>query len=425
MARPGFWALAIFAAWCAMIHVPRVGPLVIAYRWPVGVVAGVAGFRAWGSMPRLLVSPGGYRLGVWGIALIAAAALASTFSVLQVDSFLRAGGVALVLGFGVFGCLAWFSRTGGVVDGLICAFGFSMVGVMGLVFESVASGSTGWSAELRFQGSGIAKATGSGVAMVAALPLVAWCGKYYYQRFPLLFHVFGLLLAYLVISTRSRTAIGAMVIVLPAAIVALRSVRFGAVVFGVLSASLLVVAYVESNEDARAILRLADDGSGVRWTTGRAERWETVAQRALERPVIGRGVGMSRYHHLDDRVVQFGSPVARVSHNEHLAVFYDMGAVGVVAFWGLLGLVFSSGLRIWRTGMSMYRDALLMVFLSWFVVFIDTASHNAYLTIGNSGAYMFWMQGTLVVCGARFLEPIPSSPMTARSPAPVRPRWLR
>lgn len=396
--------LAVVCVWWALSQLPSLAPLGLSYRWHIAVVVGLWGAFLFASGSGDL-SEGASRLCRFAFFFVLSGALSIFDSVLASYSSLRLGAVVLLFSFSIFGGAVIFSEPRRMLGGLVCMLAYTAISLAIIVFSGVGESLNLSDDSYRFQGTSTLKATGVAGAIVAAVPILLWCIKYYYRRYPMLFQGIVVYVLVLLLATKAKMAVGSILVVLPASIVALRSTTIEKGGMMVFMALLFAGIYVSNSADARRVLRLENDaGVSSDVTTGRAERWGILLKRGLEEaPLLGKGVGMSRYHHLPDNEVLDNQDKQKVAHNEHFAVFYELGILGLLVFWGMLGCIIRAGAFIWKKPLGFYRDALVVVFISWCGSLLDTMSHDAYLTVGNATAFIFWLKGTMVVCGASLL----------------------
>ena len=228
-------------------------------------------------------------------------------------------------------------------------------------------------------------------------------------------------LLYVLLATRSRLPIVAALLTTPAAIAAM--FRHGrhrtipvAVAVGV--AVVCAIAMVKPNPEARELLRIEDTDEVLR--TRMEGRWDIMWDQAWEHPFMGWGYGMVRYAAEgtpDEWSLDMGREGQIMTHNEHLALFYDLGVGSVLLFWLYLGAVVWRGLRRLHSASNPLRDLLVAIWLSFCVDALNTVSHDGLMTIGNPGSTLFWIKGLLVYYGVSMLR-------VGRAARPDAAAWL-
>lgn len=414
------WPLLLWSFWSIAYFVPQTSGYALAYRWHVGVAAGAIGVWLFVSKRSLFAG----KLLAWAVFFSAVALGSSLFSGMSEYSFLRAGALALLFAFS-FGGVGSLLRTPDdlkrvfVVFLLITLVGTAVIAVSGSAQQ------VDWdNQQSRFQGTELLRATGAASLVAAAMPLLLWCKKYLKPELGLLLVLYGAYLVFLMFATKARGGIGMALIIWPVTFVLLKGKRMNAAVPALLVVMAAVGFAIQSSSEVRQTLRLEGKED---ISTGRFSRWEMLFARSQERPVTGYGFGTSRFHHLDMQSYEWSlsrnRDDQRVAHNEHLAVLYELGVLGLVAYWVFLALILKAGYSLLSLQQTPLRDMVLVVFMSWCVHLIDTLIHDPNLTMGHPEAFLFWIKAVFVFAGVHILRATEMQSPARRLPhAAMRPR---
>jgi len=371
-------------------------------RWPIGVLLGVAGIFAAVSRPIAIGKP----IVTWTGLFTVLALFSCTYSFMLEYSVLRTGALLLLFGFSVGATRSAATN----VDGLRRIF-FLMAATMFFGTAIIAVNGAGLEVDFqeqnsRFQGTDSLRATGSAGLIAATVPILLWWHRYSTKRWKSAIVLYIVYLAILMVATKARSGIGMALVTWPMAYFALRSRKISKGWLAALIVLILAGVLVQGSESVRYAMRLE---GRLDVSTGRFDRWKLAMEKWQERPAIGYGFGTSRYHHVASSAAKWNVETnredQRVTHNEHVSVLYELGIVGLLVYWGCLYAILRAGYQSIQLSQKGFgRDMLVVVFISWLANAMNTIAHDANLTIGHPAAYLFWMQGTFVVCGAALLR---------------------
>ncbi len=428
--------IVIFISWCPFLHKNRY--LLPLYFWGVYCVVAqmsIFGFRPislrWGMFALLaLLGLHWYSIRnryhadlmlVLPVVFIVLTFLSAMYSQVPTYTMFRSGALLMIFAFIFLGVRSLIDSPESIYNVGVCIlatmiFSCIIIAVVGL--QQNVHLSTG---AYRFQGH--AKATGVSHAIAASVPLLFYLRKYpgKFPRWVLL--GFTLFLFYILLATRSRFGIGAAILILPASYSALfHRARLRGIITGSLVGFVLmtIVWQYLPQEEARDLLRLQSVEKVLQ--TRVEDRWDIMWKRALERPFFGWGYGSVRYYYTTDEVNWVfggGRQEQIMAHNQHLALFYDLGIFGVSMFWLFLIAVFRQGVRVIQLPSGPLRDLLVCVFFSCGVNAMNTMSHDGLLTIGNVSASWFWIKGLLVYYGYPILRANAQRTVSPRRTVPL------
>lgn len=147
--------------------------------------------------------------------------------------------------------------------------------------------------------------------------------------------------AIVVVLSRSRTSLGALVLFLMTYSVK-RLVRHGRIILTAIFIATLVAVPVLTVAYG---IYFSDDLVGVSFgnkalLTGRPIIWKLAAERCLQMPILGHGIGRVPGN-------EFPPPYDNLSsHNGFLQKFYQVGVVGLVLYFALFTLVFRRAISL-------------------------------------------------------------------------------
>ncbi len=398
----------LFCLWSALAgSLVSVGGIsAISLRWPVGILAGALGFGYYLLRPK--VQRPALILQRWGMLILGLCFFSTIYSPVPEYTFLRSGGLFLIFLFVFFGVASYINS----LEKIKIVFGgfiiISLIGAITSIYGFNPSEVNLTASNYRYGLSGNnLKSTGFAFIAINALPILFWCVKYIRKkwRWLLIFLIVGLF--FLILATKSRTSLGAAVIILPATYMSLRNYRN---IFSVFFVSIFIVVIgailVSSSDTLQRVLRLDSDDI----TTGRSVRWDAALEEGANYPILGHGFGTSRYYKADWGSIRVGlenvidETELEVTHNEHITLFFELGMFGLLFFWWIISVMLFAGLKIINLSPSVYRDMLIVVFFSWFANLLDTFTHDPFFTIGNPSAFWFWMKVTFIYCGYFMLK---------------------
>jgi len=389
----------VWALWLVSFFIPGLASAVGSQRWAITGALGLIGLwqlvnGGWAWNGKVVHSCG---------LLVLLTAASSIYSQLPTYSMFRSAAFGAMIVFSVTTTSVAIRDPQKLIAVCATIFVALLVVATGIAFTGAVSGATlSTEGGVRFV-AGNLKATGAASIIASTSPFILWGIRHLHPKWRSL--LFGLLcyLLFLLLATRGRGGIGTALVVLPFYVGVLRGKRLaGGVLVCLISVAVFGMA-LNYSPALRQLLRL--DAEDI--TTGRVDRWETLYDKAMDKPLLGYGFGTSRYHHLEsidfDWTFRNNRYEQKIAHNEHLAVFYELGAMGLIAYWSILFLGLLSGYRLSQMPPSSIRDLLLAVFFSWTCSVINTVSHDMNLTAGSPNAYMFWIQLALVTGGGRWM----------------------
>ena len=209
---------------------------------------------------------------------------------------------------------------------------------------------------------------------------------------------------YMVFLTGTRGAIAACMFIAPIVIVPrffsdktagrllLLSCGIGLLLFS--HAAVLEVVSGSDNLKLKKFLRL--DRGDVLDT--RRELWEDAFAKGWERPLLGRGIGMSTYHHAEDRLIRGLSEDEirrlvgkRTVHSQFVENFYETGLVGSALFLALV-TVSCRGAAVWLNfGLNYNRPEATALSLGMLATVLGFVSHGGVLAPGNPFSILNWL----------------------------------
>jgi len=371
-------------------------------RWPLGV--GMAAAGGW-IYSRIGFSRSDRTI-LWVLGALHLLMLASClWSLLPTYTFLRAGAQGLVFAFAGIGAFAFASRNSGRVQ-LFWILIASSLALSPLVF----SGLTGASAVLqegsRYRYTAVEALRATGTAEVAlnigiALVYFHCVGPYTYRKPALLMF---LLAVAVVLLSRTRGVLAIGLVVIP---VLWRLLKSGKDI-GAAVAMYLLLAFIGSvgwsalsdnqKTEFRSFFRISDVQETLR--TRVDGRWEIAIPKALERPLLGRGFGLSRYYPEHDAIITRAG-YERVkqfrwayTHNQFLSVFYDFGLLGLILFVVPIAMTAREVFYLFQSSRMSFSEWAMTMTMSayWGQNVLGMMFHDGRLTIGNASSYWYLIQ---------------------------------
>jgi O-antigen ligase len=148
--------------------------------------------------------------------------------------------------------------------------------------------------------------------------------------------------------------------------------------------------------DANVLWRLQEDVGRTPWGvpaeetgrdllggSGRVEAWEGAARLAAERPVLGHAFGLEG-HVFVDRYFAHGS---NLPENSYVGMFLQLGALGLLLFLALAGVLLLEGVRAARRAAPALRG-LAAAAAGGLVAGLVLALTQSYLYVAGSNATM-------------------------------------
>ena len=411
------WGWRSFAAWSLYViltELPLLRGVLFPYRWPVAIITGVWGVTVFLASRRARLCPR-HRV---GLLLTGLGLFSATYSVMPTYSFLRGGGLGLLFGFAFFG-------VGSLVNGPSDVVTFMKVRLVSLDarFAMVAAAALGGSfvfgLEGRFGGYGHMKATGVSAFCTAALPFYIWRSRWPgtpgWLRKVSVAQV--LVLYVFVLASRTRTGMIAAILVTAFMLFVVypkcrKLVPIG--VAAILPLVFMLPSYLEKHGNVSLFLRLGQ--------RTRLDRWQVVL-RSERLTVGGRGLGTSSYYALTglQGAVDWRHSTQVYVHSQHIAVAYELGVVGLVVFWWLLGGATIKGLQGALVAADRGHLELAMLFASFLTKLVDTLSHDGFMSVGNVGIAGFWILVALMWKATQLSRMPQPCVRWERSPAGIRP----
>jgi O-antigen ligase len=407
-APPGLVVFHIWMCW-ALFAIWSV-PGLLELRWPIAGLTGLWGIGAW-----LHTRPGSQPVMRWTIALLVLCFFSCVYSLVIDYTILRAFGLMLLMFFALCG-------VSGLVQGPSALFfvmrSFVVLAITGSVY--ILSGYQNFESDLdpgvRFAVEGM-KATGTATFSLMFTIFLVYqvkASRSPVARIVLTIVIIGLLVG--MVSTRTRGTLVTACIVLPFLFVSLSGTRILNRVFvcylGLAIAMPIALSISGKQEEVLVFLRL---GSPEEIMRTRVEgRWDVALPKAMERPVLGRGFGSSRYFTIpDERLRDLDRTMNdkfQLTHNQFLCVFYELGIVGLAVFLVIILINLRQGYLIFTMHPSPHRDALLCLFAFYAQQVIGMNFHDGKLSVGSPSSYWFWICSILLGVGLTMSRHIPPPP---------------
>lgn len=397
LARP--YLLMLAAALLAMASLsfahPRIHSLAMAARWPTLAAAatiGLAAFVIRGARPaREVVVLAGF---------ILVATISALYSADRWYSFQRAGSLWLLFAASMVG-MAGFCRSFRDVRQLTDLLWWlgGAITVAGFVFRSGATATEG-----RYEGI-FDRATGAGTYAAIFLPIAFYQATYRLRGVGRLvgWGLIALLFAQIVLAA-ARTALVVSTVVC----LAMAFAYFGrkAILAFVAAAVLLPVPFVlnrQAVERLRTGTKKVVRAQSLTTFTGRRDRWLFGLEQFVQRPWLGRGLGISRTlaSEVDPRRFRLDPGEVFNLHSDQIEVLVDLGAVGGLAF-GLFWLAIAwAGWKVVARAPGPHRAIGLAYLGATFYAFVDTFMHGGFLAAGGGVSFFTWSMIAVLIQVAR------------------------
>lgn len=284
------FVIPLFLFWICATFYSATAPYAVSLRWAVALVMALVGIRWWLASNARTVGLG--QLGVVSLLLLLLSFASATYSRFPEYTLGRACGLAMVFSFCVLGLGHFINRWAAFRLVFKYLVWFAFLSGLILLWTFAAGDAHGYQSG-RFQGNQFLKATGVGGLVVTVVPILAWCARHgasvqKHGARVLIVALIGILLL-----TRARGPLGALLIILPVIVVTLSTARRSALVPIFVTLSLAAGLALSMSDLAYSELRL--DSEDV--SSGRFERWTTLVHGGLNRPIVGQGFGTSRFDH--------------------------------------------------------------------------------------------------------------------------------
>jgi O-antigen ligase len=396
----GAWLLVAWGVWAAAYYVPATTGYAHRGRWAIATLVGGIGWLMIMGKGRTLAS----KILLPISLLVVLSAVSASYSHMAEYSFLRAANFALLVGGSVGITAALATHPGGLRQIFFVLLLSSFVGTLVIAVSGVAADVDILDVTSRFQGIDQLRATGAAGLIASSMPLLMWCSKYSKPSWKTVYLLFGAYLTVLMLATKARSGIGMAIVTWPLAWSLLSNRTLSGGMIALILVGLLGGGLVQNSQTARRFLRLEGKED---LSTGRFERWEECLEKWQDSPVQGHGFGTSRYHHIPKSVASWTLSRNRndqkVTHNEHITVLYELGVLGLAAYWAALIAVGAAGLKAIRMPVTPIRNLVVVVFISWCASVMNTMAHDPNLTAGHPGAFSFWIRAAFVCCGLKVL----------------------
>jgi O-antigen ligase len=157
----------------------------------------------------------------------------------------------------------------------------------------------------------------------------------------------------------------------------------------------------------------------------RLASWEILVEETLKQPIFGVGLNNSRDLLQHRRLSQYADVKSlTTAHNGFLAIFAELGLVGLVAYAAIIICMARLGLRLYRSGTSVQARwggiAILALLVAYYTpALTETILHAPEL----SHVYVFACVGAIVGCYAKTLpRPTPRTSVPTYAPRRAMPQ---
>jgi O-antigen ligase len=157
----------------------------------------------------------------------------------------------------------------------------------------------------------------------------------------------------------------------------------------------------------------------------RWESWRMLVEETLKQPIFGVGLNNSRDVLQHRRLSQYADVKSLTTpHNGFLAIFAELGVVGLIAYAAIIICMARLGLRLYRSGTSVQARwggiAILAILVAYYMpVLTENILHAPEL----SHVYVFGCVGGIVGCYAKTLpRPMPRTSIPTYAPRRAMPQ---